>query len=194
MGYEYIRVHRAFRQPAIHLTNVGFHVLRFDYYGCSDSSGDSEQGEIRQWLTDISTAVGAIRARCSSRKICLVGLRLGGTLSMMVGAERDDIAGMVLWDPIVSGRAYIQELTNLHREMLPCSHEQPKSSTQGEKPLTILGFPFTDALLRGLENIELLAIQQKPAHNILLIESNAETGQGRLRAHLQSTSASPELI
>jgi len=37
---------------------------------------------------------------------------------MMVGTERDDITGMVLWDPIVNGRAYIQELTTLHREML----------------------------------------------------------------------------
>jgi len=42
---------------AIHLANVGFHVLRFDYYGCGDSSGDSEQGEIRQWLIDILTAL-----------------------------------------------------------------------------------------------------------------------------------------
>jgi pimeloyl-ACP methyl ester carboxylesterase len=189
MGYEYIRAHRAFRQLAIHLTNAGFHVLRFDYYGCGDSSGDSEQGEIRQWRTDISTAIGTIRAKCGSLKVCLVGLRLGGTLSMMVGAERDDITSMVLWDPIVNGRAYIQELTTWHRAMLPYSHAQPKSGTRGEKPLTILGFPFTDALLRGLENIDLLAIQQKPAPNILLIESNAEAGQGGFRAHLQSMSA-----
>ena len=109
---EYMRSHRAFRQLATQLCNLGFPVLRFDFFGHGDSSGDSEQGEIRQWLNDISSAVGEIRERSRCAKVCLVGLRFGGTLSMMVGAERGDIDGMVLWDPVVSGTDYIEELTN----------------------------------------------------------------------------------
>ena len=102
MGNEYIRFHRAYRQLAIHLSNVGFPVLRFDFYGCGDSSSGCEQGQLRQWLTDISTAIDEIRRRCGLTKICLVGLRLGGSLAMLAGAARGDINGMVLWDPVVN--------------------------------------------------------------------------------------------
>lgn len=186
MGEEYIRFHRAYRQLAFRLSNVGFPALRFDFYGCGDSGGDCEQGEIRQWLTDISTAVGEIRRRCGVVKVCLVGLRLGGTLSMMVGAERGDIDGMVLWDPVVSGRAHIAELTALHQGMLQCAHVKLKRRMTGEKHTEILGFPLTDSMLTDLENIDLLAIQQKPANNILVIESNEKAGQKRLREHLKS--------
>ena len=55
---------------------------------------------------------------------------------------------------LVHGGAYIQELTTWHREMLPYAHVQPKRGILGEKSLEILGFPFTDALLVGLESID----------------------------------------
>ena len=40
MGSEYVRFHRAYRQLADRLAKAGFPVLRFDFYGCGDSSGD----------------------------------------------------------------------------------------------------------------------------------------------------------
>ena len=47
-GQEYIRSRRAFRQLAIRLSSAGFPVLRFDYHGCGDSSGDDDEGKISQ--------------------------------------------------------------------------------------------------------------------------------------------------
>lgn len=184
MGQEYIRSHRTYRQLAVRLSRVGFDVLRFDFYGCGDSAGDCEQGQIRQWLTDISTAVSELRRRCGSAKVCLVGLRLGGALSMMVGAERGDIDHLVLWNPIISGKAYIEELKAAQKEMLKYAYAEPKYHTNGDKPTEILGFPLTDFMLAGLEKIDLLAVWQKPANNVFLIESNKETREGRLMAHL----------
>jgi uncharacterized protein len=192
LGDEYIRFHRAYRQLAVRLSKVGFPVLRFDFYGCGDSSGDCEQGQIDQWLTDISTAIGEIRRRGGVAKVCLVGLRLGGTLSMMAGAARGDIDTMVLWDPVVSGRAYIEELITLHQEMLQRAHVKSKPSVTDEKYTEILGFPLTDFLFRDLENIDPLVIQRKPANNIFIIESNEKAGQERLREHLKSTGARVE--
>ena len=192
MGEEYIRFHRAFRQLTARLSNAGFPVLRFDFYGCGDSAGDCAQGRLRQWCTDVSTAIGEMRRRSSVAHVCLVGLRLGGTLAMLVGAKQKDIDSMVLWDPVVNGRAYVEELMTWHQTMLRYAHVQPKCHMPGEKSMEILGFPLTDAMLADLKNIDLLAIQQKPANHILVMESHREAGQGRLREHLQRLAAQVE--
>jgi len=57
MGQEYMWMHRAYRQLATLFTRTGFHVLRFDYYRCVDSGGNSDEGDIAQWLDDVSTAI-----------------------------------------------------------------------------------------------------------------------------------------
>ena len=48
MGHEYVYSHRAFLRLAMLLSSAGFHVLRFDFYGCGDSEGDCKEGKIRQ--------------------------------------------------------------------------------------------------------------------------------------------------
>jgi len=189
MAQEYIRSHRTYRQLAYHLSKFGFPVLRFDFFGCGDSEGNCEEGRIHQWLTDIGSAISEIRERCGSVKICLVGLRLGGTLSMMAGAERGDIEGMVLWDPVLNGRAYIRELAILHRDRARHSLGKVNQDTADERPTEILGFPLTDLMLADLQQINLLSIRQKPANRILVIASSEEASQGRLRAHLKSLNA-----
>ncbi len=186
MAQEYIRSHRTYRQLAYHLSKFGFPVLRFDFYGCGDSEGICEEGRIYQWLADIGSAVSEMRERCGSVKICLIGFRLGGTLSMMAGAERGDIEGMVLWEPVLSGRVYIQELAILHRDRARHSLGTVKQDAADERPTEILGFPLTDLMLADLQQIDLLSIRRKPANRMLVIASGQEASQGRLRAHLKS--------
>jgi exosortase A-associated hydrolase 2 len=188
LGDEYIRFHRAYRQLAVRLSQIGFPVLRFDLYGCGDSSGDSAETAVQQWLTDIATAVAEIRRRSGMVRICLVGLRLGGTLSLMVGSGRGDIDGMVLWDPVVSGKAYVAELKLLHQEMLRRAHVQQKPQAD-ETQTEILGFPLTKGLLTELESIDLATLPQKPAKHLLVIESQEKAGERRLLEHLQQLDA-----
>ncbi|MGH7928174.1 MAG: serine aminopeptidase domain-containing protein [Candidatus Binatia bacterium] len=184
-GQEYIRSHRSYRQLAFQLSSAGFPVLRFDFYGCGDSAGDCAEGRITQWLTDLGTAVSEIKQKHRLFKICLVGLRLGGTLSMMAGAERGDIEGMVLWDPILSGTAYIEELTFLHQQRAWHSLGKTKQNTIGERPTEILGFPMTCSMLADLQKIEVFSIREKPASDILILASSEEAGQLRLAEHLK---------
>jgi pimeloyl-ACP methyl ester carboxylesterase len=185
MGHEYIQFHRACRQLATLLAGAGFPVLRFDFYGCGDSSGECGEGRISQWLADIAAAISELRRRCDTGKVGLIGLRLGGTLSMMAGAERGDIDGMVLWDPVVNGKSYIHELKALHQEMLGIAHLRAKADGLTE----ILGFSLSDQMLADLGSIDLLAIRQKPANNVLLIDSHEKPQQGLLVEHLKSLRA-----
>jgi pimeloyl-ACP methyl ester carboxylesterase len=188
LGDEYIRFHRAYHQLAVRLSQVGFPVLRFDLYGCGDSSGDSAEIAVQPWLTDITTAVEEIRRRSGVVRICVVGLRLGGTLSMMFGSGREDIDGMVLWDPVVNGKAYVAELKLLHGEMLRRAQVQPKHGAD-ETQTEILGFPLTQELLTELESIDLATMPQKPANHLLVIESREKAGERPLIEHLQQLGA-----
>ena len=96
VGHEYINSHRALRQLASRLCDAGFPVLRFDYYGCGDSSRNAEEGRIPQWLEDISTAISEVRRRAGAVQNCLIGLRVGGALAMIAVAERADLENLVL--------------------------------------------------------------------------------------------------
>jgi len=194
MGHEYIQFHRAYRQLALQLSRVGFPVLRFDFFGCGDSAGNGEEARIHQWLSDISTATDEMKRRSDVAQVCLVGLRLGGTLSVMVGAERTDISDMVLWDPVVRGTAYVQRLTTLHQKMVRFAHVKEKSDVRGEKPPEILGFPYTEALLVDIQNMDLLSIQAKPANNILVIQSDEETDQRLLQENLESMNSRVDFL
>jgi alpha-beta hydrolase superfamily lysophospholipase len=182
MGAEYIRSHRAFRQLAARLSRAGFPVLRFDYYGCGDSYGDFEEGGLRQWAMDLSTAIEALRERHDGVSICTVGLRLGATLSMMIAAERGAMDSMVLWNPVIDGRAYLQELKTWQQDRL--EHFSPAQAHSPES-MEILGFPLPDSLRMDLEHLHLLAIQQKPARNVLILENHEGADTESLRAHLE---------
>jgi uncharacterized protein len=175
MGQEYINSHRAFRQLAVRLCHVGFPVLRFDFYGCGDSAGDCEQARIHQWLADVSTAVDEMIERCGFTKICLVGLRLGGTLAMMAGAKRGDVEGLVLWDAVINGKAYLEEIVAAAK----LKHRQTDASQAD-----ISEFPLTHFMRTDLENIDLLSIQKKPANNVLLVGSQKKATQEQLKEHI----------
>ena len=186
MGHEYIAGHRAYRQLAFRLSQAGFPVLRFDFYGCGDSAGDSGHGHVSRWLEDIATAVAEIRKKTDVAKLCLVGLRLGGSLAMMAGDQRNDIDGIALWDHVVVGKSYIQELISAHQEMLRQYYVQGEAIWTEEEMTEILGFPLTELMLAELSEVNLLAIRSKPANRILVIKSNREAVWNRLREHLHS--------
>ena len=110
-GQEYLRSHRSVRQLGLQLNAAGFHVLRFDYYGTGDSAGDMLDATVQDWEDDVSQAVDEARETAGADRVSLIGLRLGGALAARVAVKRpDDVKDLVLWDPVVSGSAYLDEL------------------------------------------------------------------------------------
>ena len=110
-GQEYLRAHRALRHLAGLLNDTGVHVLRFDYFGTGDSTGDMPDASLAGWQDDIETAIDELKDTTDAARVGLVGLRLGGTLAARVAARRrKDVDSLVLWDPVASGAAYLDEL------------------------------------------------------------------------------------
>ena len=84
----------------------------------------------------------------------------------------------------MNGKAYLEELLTLHQDMLRYSDAKPKPVSTDAQPVEALGFPLTNPLRTEIEHIDLLAPQQKPAHNILIIEDHAKAGESLLSQHL----------
>ena len=182
MGHEYINCHRALRQLASLLSDSGFPVLRFDYYGCGDSSGEAEEGRISRWLEDISNAIAEIRLRAGVTAVCLVGLRLGATLSLVAATERGDIDTVVLWDPIATGEAYLEALFGLQKEALS-SRLQPLGGRKSEAHMEVIGFPLPTALCTELATLNLFTLIPRPELNILAVETDQELAGSSLARH-----------
>ncbi|HKW35892.1 MAG TPA: alpha/beta fold hydrolase [Candidatus Acidoferrum sp.] len=190
VGHEYINCHRALRQLATRLCDAGFPVLRFDYYGCGDSAGQSEEGSIAQWREDTMTAVSVARQRTGAPQICLLGLRLGGALAMMAAAEQGDLESIVLWDPVLNGRRYLEGLRCLQKEALRF-RRKPNYGWKFARTIEAFGFIWPPSLCADLEGIDLQANARKLAKNVLVVQTDGQANE-ELSDQLQPTDACVE--
>jgi len=188
MGQEYVRAHRAFLQLARLLASCGFHVLRFDFSCCGDSLGDGDQGNLEQWLDDVSAAIDELRSGVMER-MGLVGLRLGATLALMSATRRTDIEALVLWEPVVNGCQYVRELRDSHRAWLCGSFARPRPDRTPGQPDEVLGFPLTTSLRGELESLDALTLESKPADKVLIVEAGLSRESRRLCEHLANLGA-----
>jgi len=156
-GQEYMRSHRAYRQLAMLLTKQGFPVMRFDYKGTGDSSGYVEEATLEGWLNDISVAVEELKGTAGVEKVHVVGLRLGALLASAACAEKITVGKLVLWDPIISGKAYDTELKNeiALADSPACNYVDDKGT------LHFNGFPLVKSLRSELSTLDLMEISPK---------------------------------
>ena len=192
MGQEYMRAHRALRQLAGQLAKSGFDVLRFDYYGTGDSVGECDQGTVSQWQEDISTAIEELRETAEVQRIALVGLRFGGTLAALLGRERDDLESVVLWDPVIEGAGYIQEMfaTDEFLEAYGTSAATYTSGVKAEsgksETVGIMGYPLTPEMRNDLAKIDLRKLEGIKAKKMSLIVSGDTEQFSQLRESLNT--------
>ena len=171
VGHEYVNSHRALRQLAVRLCEAGFPVLRFDYYGCGDSSGNIEDASVTQWLKDISAAISELRRRTGLFNICLAGLRLGAALATLAAAQRGDVENLALWDPVVEGGKYLDELRLLQKEMLRFRPKQRRNEKETTH-LEILGFALSRDFILEIEKINLRTIAHSFTRNMLVMRTS----------------------
>jgi pimeloyl-ACP methyl ester carboxylesterase len=159
IGHEYIRAHRTFRQLAVQLADGGFPVMRFDYFGCGDSTGNGEDGTLPRWIEDVHAAIDELRDTAGVATVSLVGLRLGASIALLAAASRPEVRRIVLWDPVLDGRAYLSQLRRLQRRWLK---GRPGSRLFAFHPRgsELIGFPVPPRLQRDIEGIDLRRAEQ----------------------------------
>lgn len=176
-GQEYMRAHRAFRQLSLGLAKAGFHVFRFDYTGSGDSAGDSDSFSLAAAVSDSGTAIDELCDSAELEQVVLLGVRLGGTIAALAASTRSDVSHLVLWDPVIVGASYLDELLS------DATTAAPGSVSVGT--VGVMGYPVTTALQNELRATTILEAVPPPGTDVFLMY-NAETAEQR---ELQQTFA-----
>jgi len=107
---ERLWAQRVYVDFARELSRRGNPVLRFDFMGTGDSDGKFEDADVETFLSDIGCAMRTLNAKIPGlNDVGLIGLRFGATLAALA-TERTDVSRLVLWDPIIDGNQYMQEI------------------------------------------------------------------------------------
>lgn len=115
LGAEQIRCHRLYRQLAHALSESGFPVLRFDYFGTGDSAGRSADVDWARCVADVATAAGELRMRSGCPRLLAFGARLGANAALAAAAARFE--GVVAWDAIDDGAALVRGLDAMQQAL-----------------------------------------------------------------------------
>jgi len=145
------------------LAASGWTVLQFDLLGCGDSEGDFGDATWSRWLEDTYACVEWLRAETGSMP-ALWGLRAGALLALHAMRALSPVPGLLLWQPVVSGKRYLQQFLRLGvAGQLGSADGAARVGTQQLRDLLghgesveVGGYAMSPGLALGLEASELL--------------------------------------
>jgi pimeloyl-ACP methyl ester carboxylesterase len=193
--------HRVFVSCARALAARGHAVLRFDYMGAGDSSGMTPDTSLATHLADLSAALDTLRARHpAAERVGLIGLRLGATIAALLAEEaaaqnrheylRD--APLLLWDPILDGESYFQEVlrSNLSTQLAVFGKVQENREILQEKirqggSVNVDGYEIGKPLFESCAVHELLSQAAKRHTGPVLVLQIAAGDQAKGRDDLR---------
>jgi uncharacterized protein len=172
-GQEAIRCHRLLRVLAERLARAGFHVMRFDYRGTGDSDGDEAQADWSGWMDDVLRANNEALRWSGNPRSSWFGLRLGASLAALASSRAEPAPQLlVLWDPVLSGALYLQELAQAHAAELKALHGNPHkryNADEADGVSQALGFALGPALREPLCNLNVDAFATTRADKVQFI-------------------------
>ena len=174
-GFEELCGRKDWRLLADQIAALGLPALRFDLPGTADALGsDRDPGRLRAWQQGLDRAIGWMRRELGVRRIVLAGVRMGGALAALAAAGRDDVAGLVLLNPVVSGKAHARELGVMARMIAPSPDDPSRDGIE------IAGFPVTSETLKDIFPIDLLQLSRAPAPRVMICAPEGGAGAAGL--------------
>lgn len=135
--------YRILYEQADALAAGGVPVLRFDYYGTGDSPGQFEEGDLGVWADDIRAASEFALSETGAERLCLLGLRLGGTLALMCESDH-----LVLWQPMMDPGTYLK--ANVRRQSI--RHKLIDTESENVPRQEMDGYSISEGLVRSMNN------------------------------------------
>ena len=171
--------------------------LRFDWHGSGESAGeDGDPARVLAWLESLRGAIQRLRDDTGVSEIVLVGLRMGATMAALVAEEMNDIQGLALLAPVVSGKAYVREMRALAAFGLAgikngLDKKQPEAAqAESNGDIEAAGFVLSARTADDLRGLDLLqTLRRRPAGRVLLMHRPDAPTDPRLAARLKELGA-----
>lgn len=194
-GQEAIRTAPIYRAMSDRLAREGCAVLTFDFHGCGDSPGESEEQSMADWIDDAIVAHRHLHQIATKLPIHWFAMGLAAnTVSAAAVRAEPAVKCVVLWEPILNGPNYLQDMIRAHRQELEVEmgrtwRELVEQGGELEPTLpgSVLGFEIGTRLhndlmrLGGLplseisaRNTRIVVALQKEHRAALTVPSNAE--------------------
>jgi len=138
------------------LADEGCVVLQADGHGCGDSSGDFADATWDDWIEDVVRAQRWLAERFDAPQ-WIWGVRAGALLACAALREVA-AAGLLLWQPIVSGRQHLAAFLRvatagalLREGAEPASVKSLLARLQSGEHVDVAGYSVAPAVARGLD-------------------------------------------
>jgi exosortase A-associated hydrolase 2 len=165
-GEEMNKARHMVALQAQRLAADGWLVLQIDLLGTGDSSGELAEAGWQDWLADVRLAVDWLRAQ-QAGPVWLWGLRLGGLLAAEAERVVDLDCGLLLWQPVSSGRQHLQQILRLWKMARVVGKAvetalSPQQRLDAGEVVEVAGYAISPALAAGMQAASLAAPERGP--------------------------------
>ena len=177
--HEYKMVHWAYRSLAGALSKEGWPVLRFDYTGTGDSSGETGTGDLEMWTED-AMAVGRHllqKSRCQHLQI--IGVRMGAFIAARL-TRCMNVLNTIFWDAPLSGQDYLRQLAALETQQRNRDHADkvPAPARKRDLMANYAGFPLSRQAMHLITTFHWVnePVQSGFSHSVVSGHDSREAG------------------
>ncbi len=180
-GFEELCARKFWRLLAGDLATRGLSSMRYDYPGTGDAIDpvDYDKG-LDLWLDSIRAAAAKLRELSQTRQLILIGHGLGALLAWKAAETMDNVVGLALAAPALSGRHWLREFVALSRVANPDALQhraQASGPAMGEQV-------FPDSLAASLRTVAISSSTSVPARNIFLLKQENRPADEQFATHL----------
>ena len=184
-GEEKLWTHRVYVELARKLAEYGYPVLRFDYRGYGDSAGEFSETSVSTRLEDIQGASSELRARVPDiERVSLFGLRFGATLAVEAARKQGDYASLVLWEPVLDGKKYINEVLRSQLTIqlsawggIRQNRKQMEQEILAGKTVFVDGYPISKNLFVEIAGLDLSSVDNQIDSSCLVMQVDRDSGR-----------------